>query len=72
MHIAAADGAPGFEQLAHAIALEFGASDVAPLPVTMGDDNYDWDVLYPFSAVCRYFLQSLQRFCIIDSVIRSS
>ncbi|KJA25691.1 hypothetical protein HYPSUDRAFT_37128 [Hypholoma sublateritium FD-334 SS-4] len=50
MHIAAADGAPGFEQLAHAIALKFGASDVAPEPVTMDDNNYDWDVLYPFSA----------------------
>ena len=67
MHIAAADGAPGFEQLVHAIAQDFGASDLAPLPVTMDDNNYDWDVLYPFSAVCRMPPQSLELFWVIDS-----
>ncbi|KAG5638589.1 hypothetical protein H0H81_011675 [Sphagnurus paluster] len=59
LHIAAADGAPGFELLASDIVTEFvaglpgaaanmSASDLAP--VVMDDYNSDWDPLYPFSA----------------------
>ncbi|KAG6381856.1 hypothetical protein JVT61DRAFT_470 [Boletus reticuloceps] len=50
LHIAAADGAPGFVELVHDIADEFGADNVPPKPITMDDYNNDWDSLYPFSA----------------------
>ncbi|KAJ3539089.1 hypothetical protein NMY22_g4892 [Coprinellus aureogranulatus] len=50
LHLAAADGAPGFELLVNDIVREFGTSDHAPAPVGMNDHNSDWDSLYPFSA----------------------
>ncbi|KAF8141333.1 hypothetical protein EV363DRAFT_1391803 [Boletus edulis] len=50
LHIAAADGAPGFVELVHDIADEFGADNIPPKPITMDDYNNDWDSLYPFSA----------------------
>ncbi|KAF9224242.1 hypothetical protein BS17DRAFT_795711 [Gyrodon lividus] len=50
LHIAAADGAPGFDQLAHDIAVRFGADGAPPKAVVMDDYNSDWDSLYPFSA----------------------
>ncbi|KAH8104118.1 hypothetical protein BXZ70DRAFT_924624 [Cristinia sonorae] len=49
LHIAAADGAPGFHALAHDIAKEFSTSDVAPASVEVDDWNGDWDVIYPLS-----------------------
>ncbi|KIJ96005.1 hypothetical protein K443DRAFT_134254 [Laccaria amethystina LaAM-08-1] len=49
LHLAAADGAPGFELLVQDIVKDFGATDVAPTPVVMDDYNSDWDTLYPFS-----------------------
>jgi len=51
LHLAAADGAPGFEILVEDIVKEFGTTDVAPAPVVMDDYNSDWDSIYPFSAV---------------------
>lgn len=51
LHIAAADGAPGFDELAHDIAVKFGVDDVPPKAIVMDDRNNDWDTLYPFSAV---------------------
>ncbi|KAF8201539.1 hypothetical protein BJ912DRAFT_1019472 [Pholiota molesta] len=50
LHIAAADGAPGFEHLVQDIVQEFGTTSVDPVLVTMDDYNSDWDSLYPFSA----------------------
>ncbi|KAF8972707.1 hypothetical protein BDZ97DRAFT_1649998 [Flammula alnicola] len=50
LHLAAADGAPGFKDLVHDIVREFGTTDVDPVPVVMDDYNSDWDPLYPFSA----------------------
>lgn len=56
LHIAAADGAPGFETLAQDIAKDFILSDVPLVPVVMDDYNADWDSLYPFSAVSSFFV----------------
>jgi len=50
LHIAAADGAPGFNELVYEIADKFGADDVPPKAIVMDDYNNDWDTLYPFSA----------------------
>ncbi|RXW13262.1 hypothetical protein EST38_g12592, partial [Candolleomyces aberdarensis] len=50
LHLAASDGAPGFEILVDEIVREFGTTDHAPAPVIMNDHNSDWDSLYPFSA----------------------
>ncbi|KAH7923703.1 hypothetical protein BV22DRAFT_1068281 [Leucogyrophana mollusca] len=50
LHIAAADGAPGFGDLAIEIAEKFGANGLPPTAVIMDDWNSDWDSLYPFSA----------------------
>lgn len=53
LHFAAADGAPGFEPLVHDLAQKFGLPEAPlPQPITMNDWNADWDVVYPFSAVC--------------------
>ncbi|KAF8806834.1 hypothetical protein BYT27DRAFT_7167035 [Phlegmacium glaucopus] len=49
LHLAAADGAPGFELLVKDIAQEFGATGNIPAPVIMDDYNSDWDLLYPYS-----------------------
>ncbi|KAG1897160.1 uncharacterized protein F5891DRAFT_1050672 [Suillus fuscotomentosus] len=50
LHIAAADGAPGFDDLVHDITAHFGASGMPPKAIVMDDWNSDWDTLYPFSA----------------------
>lgn len=50
LHLAAADGAPGFDDLVHDITARFGADGVPPKAVVMDDWNGDWDTLYPFSA----------------------
>lgn len=49
LHIAAADGAPGFDTLVHAMAEKFGVEGTPPTRVTMDAYNGDWDILYPFS-----------------------
>ncbi|KAF8217155.1 hypothetical protein K438DRAFT_1798365 [Mycena galopus ATCC 62051] len=52
LHIASADGAPGFHQLVKDISAHFGdgVSVAEPAPLVMDDYNADWDSLYPFSA----------------------
>ncbi|KAI0676099.1 hypothetical protein C8Q78DRAFT_369024 [Trametes maxima] len=50
LHVAAADGAPGFHDLAADIAKEFSVPGVTPSSVVMDDWNSDWDTIYPFSA----------------------
>ncbi|TBU47465.1 hypothetical protein BD309DRAFT_855887 [Dichomitus squalens] len=50
LHVAAADGAPGFHDLARDIAKEFSVPGVTPTTVVMNDWNSDWDTIYPFSA----------------------
>ncbi|EGN96948.1 hypothetical protein SERLA73DRAFT_57990 [Serpula lacrymans var. lacrymans S7.3] len=50
LHIAAADGAPGFGELVADIALQFGGPGASAAAVIMDDNNSDWDTLYPFSA----------------------
>ncbi|KAJ3517001.1 hypothetical protein NLJ89_g779 [Agrocybe chaxingu] len=50
LHLAAADGAPGFDTLVEDIVHEFGTTEHAPAPVHMNGYNSDWDSLYPFSA----------------------
>ncbi|TCD68032.1 hypothetical protein EIP91_011643 [Steccherinum ochraceum] len=49
LHIAAADGAPGFHELAHDFAKEFSLPGVAPTTNAVDNWNGDWDTLYPFS-----------------------
>ncbi|OSX64019.1 hypothetical protein POSPLADRAFT_1065412 [Postia placenta MAD-698-R-SB12] len=49
LHVAAADGAPGFDILAHSIARQFSVPGVVPEPVSMNTWNNDWDTMYPFS-----------------------
>ncbi|OBZ74192.1 putative endoplasmic reticulum metallopeptidase 1 [Grifola frondosa] len=49
LHVAAADGAPGFDLLAERIAAEFSVPGVSLIPVVMDDRNSDWDTVYPFS-----------------------
>lgn len=59
LHLAAADGAPGFEHLVQDIVDEFGPKGIKErkiAPVAMHDYNSDWDSLYPFSAVRLAFL----------------
>ena len=51
LHIGAADGAPGFDELALDIGSTFGAADGVAVLEEMNDYNGDWDTLYPFSAV---------------------
>ncbi|KAI0358143.1 hypothetical protein OH77DRAFT_1421438 [Trametes cingulata] len=50
LHVAAADGAPGFHDLAVKIAEEFSVPGTTPTTVVMDDWNSDWDTMYPFSA----------------------
>ncbi|KAJ6513503.1 hypothetical protein DFH09DRAFT_1197180 [Mycena vulgaris] len=50
LHIAAADGAPGFHALVQDITSEFAGLQTTAVPVIMDDYNSDWDPLYPFSA----------------------
>ncbi|KAJ7639617.1 hypothetical protein DFH06DRAFT_1217545 [Mycena polygramma] len=51
LHIATADGAPGFHELVTELTTEFaGPSALAPTALVMNDYNADWDSLYPFSA----------------------
>ncbi|KAI0766101.1 hypothetical protein BD413DRAFT_605949 [Trametes elegans] len=50
LHVAAADGAPGFHELAVDIAKEFSVPGATPTTVVMNDWNSDWDTMYPFSA----------------------
>ncbi|EKM81542.1 hypothetical protein AGABI1DRAFT_69822 [Agaricus bisporus var. burnettii JB137-S8] len=50
LHIAGADGAPGYELLVEDVTKEFSTADVLPKPIVMNDYNSDWDTLYPFSA----------------------
>ncbi|KAI0311021.1 hypothetical protein OF83DRAFT_1152851 [Amylostereum chailletii] len=50
LHIGAADGAPGFEELVHDIAAQVGVAGTYAVQEEMDDWNGDWDVLYPFSA----------------------
>ena len=56
LHIASADGAPGFEGLVKDMIDEFGAPHVRGLtdvlvPVVMDEYTSDWDIIYPFSNV---------------------
>lgn len=50
LHVSAADGAPGFEQLVQDIAANFGVAGTQAVQEDMHDWNGDWDILYPFSA----------------------
>ncbi|KAI9062799.1 hypothetical protein FKP32DRAFT_1629419 [Trametes sanguinea] len=50
LHVAAADGAPGFHELAANIAKEFSVPDATPTTVVMDEWNSDWDTIYPFSS----------------------
>ncbi|KAK7024849.1 peptide hydrolase [Favolaschia claudopus] len=53
LHIASADGAPGFHELVTDISAQFSSPSVAeadPVPLIMNEYNADWDSLYPFSA----------------------
>jgi len=56
LHIASADGAPGFQSLVDDIATSFGAPLERPTLVKMNEYNADWDVVYPFSQVRTYEL----------------
>jgi Zn-dependent M28 family amino/carboxypeptidase len=53
LHLGAADGAPGFEQLVDDIAANFGVVGTQAIQEDMHDWNGDWDILYPFSAVSK-------------------
>jgi len=49
LHLASADGAPGFPQIVGDIADKFAQIYHRPVPVMMDDNNADWDIVYPFS-----------------------
>ncbi|KIO27275.1 hypothetical protein M407DRAFT_73396 [Tulasnella calospora MUT 4182] len=49
LHLAAADGAPGFSELVQGVATKFSKIYQQPVPVMMDDNNADWDIIYPFS-----------------------
>lgn len=51
LHLAAADGAPGFPELVQGVATKFSKIYQQPVPVMMDDNNADWDIIYPFSQV---------------------
>lgn len=51
LHIATADGAPGFDLLANSIAGLFTGKEEALSLEAMHDHNPNWDPLFPFSAV---------------------
>lgn len=55
LHVGAADGAPGFDQLVDDIAAGFGVVGAQSVQEDMHDWNGDWDILYPFSAVSKMF-----------------
>ncbi|KAG6844823.1 hypothetical protein H0H87_003390 [Tephrocybe sp. NHM501043] len=64
LHIATADGAPGFELLANQIVDEFvlsrgGDASAALTSMVMDDYNSEWDSLYPFSAFLKPYKVSL-------------
>ncbi|KAF8624137.1 hypothetical protein AX17_007200 [Amanita inopinata Kibby_2008] len=59
LHLSAADGAPGLDQLVGDIAKEFAQLDAVPSLVVMDDHNSDWDSLYPFSAFLTAYKISL-------------
>jgi hypothetical protein len=63
LHIAAADGAPGFDDLVYDITTHFGADGVPAKAVVMDDWNSDWDTLYPFSAVRLEYSISMGQTC---------
>jgi len=50
LHVGAADGAPGFDQLVNDIAANFGVVGTQAVLEDMHDWNGDWDILYPFSS----------------------
>ncbi|KAH9928451.1 uncharacterized protein BXZ73DRAFT_48526 [Epithele typhae] len=50
LHVAAADAAPRFHDLAVSIAKEFSIPGVTSETQVMDDWNSDWDTMYPFSA----------------------
>ncbi|KAF9264544.1 hypothetical protein L218DRAFT_958254 [Marasmius fiardii PR-910] len=60
LHISTSDGGPGFPELIHDIAKEFGVppeiqengevTAFVPEPITMDEYNSDWDSMYPFSS----------------------
>ena len=60
LHIAAADGAPGFDLLARDIAAEFSTSGVIPEVSAIDDWNGDWDTIYPLSHVSSELRVSLR------------
>jgi len=51
LHIASADSASGFPQLAQRIAEEWSVPGATPMLMNMDAWNNDWDVMYPVTAV---------------------
>jgi hypothetical protein len=56
------DGAPGFEQLVDDVATNFGVVGAQGVLEDMHDQNGDWDILYPFSAVSDVHLRGVACF----------
>lgn len=50
--MAAADGAPKFDSLVNDMAAFVGGNALEVVADDMHEYNTDWDVFYPFSAVC--------------------
>jgi len=70
MHIASADGAPGFESFVKDMIDEFAAPHVRGqadilVPVVMDEYTSDWDIIYPFSNVCLFPFSSIMHPLII-------
>ncbi|KAG6889796.1 hypothetical protein C0992_004061 [Termitomyces sp. T32_za158] len=67
LHLASADGAPGFDLVANRIVDDFVSewadstdnASVALVPLPMDDYNSEWDSLYPFSAFLTTYKVSL-------------
>ncbi|GBE89509.1 Putative endoplasmic reticulum metallopeptidase [Sparassis crispa] len=49
LHVAAADGAPGFDVLAQSIARDFGVEGMDPTSVILNSWSNYWESMYPFS-----------------------
>ena len=69
LHIASADGAPGFKDLVDGISDKFGVNATVAQPVVMDDYNPDWDTLYPFSAVCHSNRSSITILTMFDAIV---
>jgi hypothetical protein len=54
LHMAAADPSAGFAALVEELSGQFSLAGVSAEKAEVNDWNSEWDILYPFSAVCGF------------------